>query len=185
MKLAVTYDNTNGTVFREFEKTRVIKVYEVEDGEIIDSELVGTMAKTTEDIIGVFDLDNTTVNKATRDYLNEAQKADVVKTVTFDLPTFRMMNRSMQMIITTKIADTAAFANVLLTPIYRSANRYPIVPQTMARIRIADMYFFKVRKLASPHSAKMIGFQPIRAQPHLVRKFILFLFMAVERFMVV
>ena len=40
----------------------------------------------TEDIIGVFDLDNTTVNKATRDYLNEAQKADVVKTVTFDLP---------------------------------------------------------------------------------------------------
>lgn len=40
----------------------------------------------TEDIIGVFDLDNTTVNKATRDYLNEAQKTDVVKTVTFDLP---------------------------------------------------------------------------------------------------
>ena len=52
MKLAVTYDNTNGTVFREFEKTRVIKIYEVEDGEIISSELVGTMAKTTEDIIG-------------------------------------------------------------------------------------------------------------------------------------
>ena len=40
----------------------------------------------TEDIIGIFDLDNTTVNKETRDYLNEAQKADVVKTVTFDLP---------------------------------------------------------------------------------------------------
>lgn len=53
MKLAVTYDNTNGRVFREFEKTRVIKVYEVNDGEIVDSELVGTMAKTVEDIIGV------------------------------------------------------------------------------------------------------------------------------------
>lgn len=53
MKLAVTYDNTNGRVFREFEKTRVIKIYEVEDGEIINSELVGTMAKTVEDIIGI------------------------------------------------------------------------------------------------------------------------------------
>ena len=40
----------------------------------------------SEDIIGVFDLDNTTVNKATRDYLNSAQKEDIVKTVSFDLP---------------------------------------------------------------------------------------------------
>lgn len=40
----------------------------------------------SEDIIGVFDLDNTTVNKATRDYLNLAQKEDIVKTVSFDLP---------------------------------------------------------------------------------------------------
>ena len=40
----------------------------------------------SEDIIGVFDLDNTTVNKATREYLNAAEKQDEVKTVTFDLP---------------------------------------------------------------------------------------------------
>ena len=40
----------------------------------------------TEDIIGVFDLDNTTVNKATREYLNAAEKQDAVKTVSFDLP---------------------------------------------------------------------------------------------------
>ena len=40
----------------------------------------------SEDIIGIFDLDNTTVNKATRDYLNSAQKEDIVKTVSFDLP---------------------------------------------------------------------------------------------------
>lgn len=40
----------------------------------------------TEDIIGIFDLDNTTVNKATRDYLNQAQKDDRVVTVSYDLP---------------------------------------------------------------------------------------------------
>lgn len=40
----------------------------------------------SEDIIGIFDLDNTTVNKATRDYLNYAQKEDEVVTVSYDLP---------------------------------------------------------------------------------------------------
>ena len=39
-----------------------------------------------ENIIGVFDLDNTTVNKATREYLNSAQKNNEVETVSFDLP---------------------------------------------------------------------------------------------------
>ena len=39
-----------------------------------------------ENIIGVFDLDNTTVNKATREYLNLAQKNNEVETVSFDLP---------------------------------------------------------------------------------------------------
>lgn len=39
-----------------------------------------------EDIIGVFDLDNTTVNKATREYLNSAQKNNLVETVSYDLP---------------------------------------------------------------------------------------------------
>lgn len=40
----------------------------------------------TEDIIGIFDLDNTTVNKASRDYLNYAEKTGEVKTVSYDLP---------------------------------------------------------------------------------------------------
>lgn len=39
-----------------------------------------------ENILGVFDLDNTTVNKATREYLNFAQKKNAVETVSFDLP---------------------------------------------------------------------------------------------------
>ncbi|MBR0541293.1 MAG: DUF370 domain-containing protein [Clostridia bacterium] len=39
-----------------------------------------------ENILGVFDLDNTTVNKATREYLNFAQKENAVETVSFDLP---------------------------------------------------------------------------------------------------
>ena len=40
----------------------------------------------TEDIIGIFDLDNTTVSKASRDYLNFAEKQGLSKTVSFDLP---------------------------------------------------------------------------------------------------
>ena len=41
---------------------------------------------STGDIIGIFDLDNTTVNKATRDYLNAAQQENLVETVSYDLP---------------------------------------------------------------------------------------------------
>ncbi len=40
----------------------------------------------TEYIIGIFDLDNTTVSKASRDYLNFAEKEKQSKTVSFDLP---------------------------------------------------------------------------------------------------
>ena len=40
----------------------------------------------TEDIIGIFDLDNTTVSKASRDYLNFAEKERLSKTVSYDLP---------------------------------------------------------------------------------------------------
>lgn len=53
MKLALTFDSETGNVFPTFENTRVIKLYEVEDGEIIHSELVGTMAETAEDIISL------------------------------------------------------------------------------------------------------------------------------------
>lgn len=39
-----------------------------------------------ESIIGIFDLDNTTVNKNTRDFLSKAQKEGRVKNVSFELP---------------------------------------------------------------------------------------------------
>lgn len=53
MKLAVTYDNLNGQVFRDFEQTKVLKIYEIENGEIDHSEMVGTMAESVDDIVGL------------------------------------------------------------------------------------------------------------------------------------
>ena len=46
---------------------------------------VDTVIKT-EDIIGIFDLDTSTVSRHTRKYLNTAQKDGKVITVTDDLP---------------------------------------------------------------------------------------------------
>ena len=40
----------------------------------------------SKDILGIFDLDNTTVNKSTREYLNHAEKEGFSKTVSYDLP---------------------------------------------------------------------------------------------------
>ena len=40
MKIAVTYDN--GNVFQHFGRTEQFKVYEVEDGKVISSEVMGT-----------------------------------------------------------------------------------------------------------------------------------------------
>ena len=39
-----------------------------------------------DDIIGIFDLDNTTVSKNPRDYLAKAEKAGIVENVCYDLP---------------------------------------------------------------------------------------------------
>ena len=39
-----------------------------------------------EDIVGIFDLDNTTVSKTTRDYLTCAEKEKRVTNVSFELP---------------------------------------------------------------------------------------------------
>ena len=39
-----------------------------------------------EDIIGIFDLDNTTVSKRTRDYLTKAEKEGRVINVSYELP---------------------------------------------------------------------------------------------------
>lgn len=41
---------------------------------------------TTENIIGIFDLDNTTVCKASRDYINNAEKLGETETISYDLP---------------------------------------------------------------------------------------------------
>ncbi len=40
----------------------------------------------TKDIIGIFDMDTSTVNKATRDYLNLAEKNKKIVYVNYDLP---------------------------------------------------------------------------------------------------
>ncbi len=40
----------------------------------------------TDEVIGIFDLDNTTVSKKTRDYLNISEKKKEVITVSYDLP---------------------------------------------------------------------------------------------------
>lgn len=40
----------------------------------------------TKDIIGIFDMDTSTVNKATRDYLNFAEKNKKIVYVNYDLP---------------------------------------------------------------------------------------------------
>lgn len=40
----------------------------------------------TDEIIGIFDLDNTTVSKATRDYLSIMQKNKKIIDVSYDLP---------------------------------------------------------------------------------------------------
>ena len=40
MKIAVTYDN--GNIFQHFGKTQQFKIYEIEDGNIINSEIVDT-----------------------------------------------------------------------------------------------------------------------------------------------
>ncbi len=41
---------------------------------------------THDEIIGIFDLDNTTVSKKTRDYLSKAEKEGRVNVVSYELP---------------------------------------------------------------------------------------------------
>ena len=41
---------------------------------------------STENLIGIFDMDNTTVSKTTRDYLSKMQKDKKIVDVSFDLP---------------------------------------------------------------------------------------------------
>ena len=48
--------------------------------------LGGDIAISTQDIIGIFDMDTSTVNKATRDYLSKAEKDKKVVYVNYELP---------------------------------------------------------------------------------------------------
>ncbi len=41
---------------------------------------------SSEDVIGIFDLDSTTVSKHTRNFLNKAEKKGEVITVSYELP---------------------------------------------------------------------------------------------------
>lgn len=41
---------------------------------------------TDKEIIGIFDMDTSTVNKATRDYLARAEKGKKIQYVNYDLP---------------------------------------------------------------------------------------------------
>ncbi len=41
---------------------------------------------STENLVGIFDMDNTTVSKTTRDYLAKMQKDKKIVDVSFDLP---------------------------------------------------------------------------------------------------
>ena len=40
----------------------------------------------TDDVIGIFDLDSTTISKHTRNFLNKAEKKGEVITITYELP---------------------------------------------------------------------------------------------------
>lgn len=48
--------------------------------------LGGDTAVRSSDIIGIFDMDTSTVNKATRDYLSKAEKEKRIVYVNYDLP---------------------------------------------------------------------------------------------------
>ena len=48
----------------------------------------------TDDIIGIFDLDTSTISKHTRNYLNKAQRDGEVISVTYDLPKSFIVCRS-------------------------------------------------------------------------------------------
>lgn len=48
--------------------------------------LGGDKVVKTKDIIGIFDMDTSTVSKNTRDYLSKAEKSGEVVTISYDLP---------------------------------------------------------------------------------------------------
>ena len=53
MKIAVTYEN--GKVFQHFGKTETFKVYEVEEGKVISSEVIGSNGEGHGALAGVLE----------------------------------------------------------------------------------------------------------------------------------
>lgn len=51
MRIAVTYEN--GTIFQHFGRTEYFKIYDVENGEVVKSEVVGTDGKGHGALAGV------------------------------------------------------------------------------------------------------------------------------------
>lgn len=52
MKIAVPYDN--GDIFQHFEYTECFKIYDIENSEVISTELISTMGKTSySDLTGI------------------------------------------------------------------------------------------------------------------------------------
>ena len=49
MKIAVTYEN--GKVFQHFGKTETFKVYEVEEGKVISSEVIGSKRRKVTELL--------------------------------------------------------------------------------------------------------------------------------------
>lgn len=51
MKVAVTYDN--GEIFQHFGRTEQFKVYEIQDGKVLSSQVVGNEGKGHGELVGV------------------------------------------------------------------------------------------------------------------------------------
>lgn len=54
MKIAACYDNTDGTVFGHFGRTEYFKIYTVENGSVVRSEVVSTSGTGGHEALGPF-----------------------------------------------------------------------------------------------------------------------------------
>lgn len=52
MKIAATYDKETGNIFQHFGKTQNFKIYEIEDGKILSSEIIDNGGFGHHDLVG-------------------------------------------------------------------------------------------------------------------------------------
>ncbi len=52
MKIAVTYEKETGNVFQHFGKTQFFKIYEIQDGKIISSQIIDNGGFGHHDLVG-------------------------------------------------------------------------------------------------------------------------------------